>query len=213
MWYSGDMKKMPFLTVFLLSLLVVTSCNHNASEYIPVIDTASIKYVVRQAQNKVIWTEPIEPDALSAEPAGKSDVIFFPSAGFSGVMGGAAVYPELEDLGSLDVSSVKREILTGIHTFLKEIANKTLSFDSSYFDKPYEGVVILYEASLLPEIKSWTIGKPSESRGSLPSYEVPVQLVTAEGTCNIRIYLNPEKLAADEVCVQQVMFGMVQNEQ
>lgn len=206
------MKKLLFLTVILISLLAV-SCNHQSAEYIPVTDTASIKYAVKRAQNEITWTAPIEPDALSEEPAGKSNAQFFPAAGLSGMTDEASVYPTLENLGSIDTSGMRRAVLNGVNDFLKELSHKTLTFGSSFFEKPYEGVVILYESSFLPDILSWTVGKPSAAYGPAAFYEVPVQLVTAEGKCNIRIYLNPEKVASDEVVVQQVMFGAVNNGQ
>lgn len=213
MWYIDDMKKQLFLAVILLSLLAV-SCTHEAEEYVPAADTDSVKYAVKQARNNVLWTIPLEPDALSSEPAGKVKELFYPSAGFSGMKNDASVYPELEDFGSIDTSSMSREILSGIHDFLKGISNKTLTFGSSFFDRPYEGVVILYEASLLPAIQGWTVGKPSEAGyGSSSSYEVPVRLETEEGFCTIKIYLNPEKVAGNEVSVQQVMFGAVKSGQ
>lgn len=211
MWYIDDMKRLPVVTVILISLLAV-SCTHESEDYVPVDDTASVRYAVQQARKNVSWTAPLEPDALDNEPAGKKDgMYFYPSAGFSSMTGENPVYPTLEDFGSLDTSGMKKAILSGVNDFLKQLSQKTLTFGSSFFDKPYEGVVILYEASMLPEIQSWTIGKPLTGQSS--SYEVPVQLVTENGKCTIRIFLNPEKVAADEVCIQQVMFGAVKSEQ
>lgn len=205
------MRRPSILFIFFLSLSAV-SCYHQTqaeTEYVPVEDTSSIKYEVLSARSDVTWTRPIEPDALSAEPVGKVRAVrFYPAAGVAVMKNGEPVYPTLEDFGSLDISGMKKSVLYGINDFLKQLSSKSLTFSSSFFDKPYEGVVILYEASFLPDIHDWTVGKPSGG-GSESFYEVPVRLSTEEGWCNIRIYLNPEKEAAGEVCVQQVMFGAV----
>lgn len=204
------MKRLPLLTVIFISLLAV-SCTHESEEFVPADDTASVRYAVQNTKKSIRWTAPLEADALEKEPAGKiSSMFFYPSAGFSGVTDGEPVFPSLEDFGSLDTSGMSRAILSGVNDFLKQLSQKTLTFGSSFFDKPYEGVVILYEASMLPEIKSWTIGK--QITGS-SSYEIPVQIVTETGKCTVRIFLNPEKAARNEVCVQQVMFGAIKNGQ
>lgn len=199
----------PFILTVFLFIILTASCTHQTEQYSVVDETASIRYAVRQAVNSVTWTDPMEPDAISAEPKGKiKGTLFYPAAGFS-VGNGDAVFPSLENFGSIDVSIMSRSVLTGINDFLKQLSQKSLSFSSSFFDRPYEGVVILYEASQLPVITGWTIGRPFISTDDSASYEIPVLLDTENGNCPVRIYLNPEKAAADEVKVQQVMFGAV----
>lgn len=215
MWYIDDMKRhgnMHALTVFIF-ILMAASCTHQTEQYSVVDETASVRYVVKKAMNSVMWTEPVEPDALSAEPEGKiNGTLFYPAAGFAVSNGDSSVFPMLEEFGSLDVSRMSKPVLTGVNDFLKQFSQKTLSFSSSYFDRPYEGVVILYESSRLPAITGWTIGKPFISTDVSASYEIPVLLATEQGGCKVRIFLNPEKAAADEVKVQQVMFGAVKSE-
>lgn len=201
-----------FLTVSVLSLLAV-SCTQQTERYSVVDEAASIRYAVKKATNAVSWTDPLEPGALEEEPAGKvRGVLFYPAAGFSLTGSMEPVYPTLENFGSLDTSLMSSAILSGVNDFLRQLSQKNLSFGSSYFDRPYEGVVILYEASQLPEITGWTVGKPFISSGDSPSFEIPVLLATAEGECSVRIYLNPEKALMDEVKIQQVMFGAVKSE-
>lgn len=209
MWYIDVMNRRALLTVLIFSLLAV-SCTHQAERYSVVDEESSIRYAVRKASGEVNWTIPIEPDALSSEPAGMvKNLTFNPSAGFAIPDGNTSVFPVLEEFGSLDTSGMSRAVLSGVQDFLKQLSYKKLTFSSSFFDRPYEGVVILYEASQLPEIKSWTIGKPFIGDGESPSYEVPVLLVTNDGTCTARVYLNPESAAENEVKVQQMMFGVM----
>lgn len=213
MWYSGDMKRVAVLSILtVFSFFLLTSCTHQSEQVSVVDETVSIRYAVKQVKNAVSWTAPVEPDALSEDSAGLvNDIRFYPAAGFAVMTGRNAVYPDLEEFGSLDTSEMSRKILSGLNDFLGQLSKKTLTFNSSFFDKPYEGVVILYDASLLDEITGWKIGKPFISSGESALYEVPVQLTMGTHKINARIYLNPEKTKLDEVVVQQVMFGAVKS--
>lgn len=202
-----------FFTACILFSLMTLSCTHQSEKYEAASGEGSVKREFLKAKAAVSWTAPVEPDALSAEPAGKnSSSVFYPSAGFAVISGESPVLPSLEGFGSLDTSGMSREIFDGISDFLLHLSEKSLSYDAACFDRPYEGVIILYEASSLPDITGWKAGKPFISEGEDASYEIPVRLYFENGMCDVRMYLNPEKAARDEVSVQQVIFGAIKSE-
>lgn len=202
-----------FLTVIILSLIFI-SCTQQTEHYEVADESLSVRYAVKKAERAVSWTDPIEPGALDEEPAGKiKKGVFYPSAGFSLTEGLDSVYPTLENFGSLDTSLISSSILSGVNDFLRQLSQKSISFGSSFFDKTFEGVVILYEASRFPDITGWTIGRPFIGERDSPTFEIPVLLITEEGRSYSRIYLNPEKAFMDEVKIQQVMFGELKSEQ
>lgn len=173
----------------------------------------SIKAETLSRKDKLAWTEELkkseELSDVSLEP--EHEDFFSEELRISTDKQDPKLFPSMQRLGSMDISSMSSAIHTKLTAFLSGVKSKSIKSDDSVFAEKYIGVVFLYELSFYPNIDSWYIGSPFIAQGTDSgmgdSYEIPILFLTARGKFNCWIILDPSKAKSNEFKIKQIVLG------
>ena len=176
----------------------------------------SLKKETEKRGQTLEWTEELRKSEGSSEIAetvqnNVPDMFFSDKIRMMTGRKEAAVYPELPNLGSMDVSSMSSALYSKLTNFLTGVKNKSIKSDDSVFLKKYTGVIFLYELDFYPDVSSWYIGSPfiSVNNGSDVEdvYEIPVLLTGKSGKFNCWISIDASMALQNEFLIKQIVLG------
>ena len=133
-----------FYIVFLFFVLIFqTSCNNVSVNQIKTEDEITIKNLVQNKEADISWTKEIEAEVLSTpltvpSEYSKANVPASPDMLKLSRKGNQPVYPELNDFGSLDTSSLAPFVQEKVLKFSADLSSNIYSGPEKYFYEPYK---------------------------------------------------------------------------
>jgi hypothetical protein len=211
MIYRFHKKIKCFFHCSILSLLLINfiSCSKTAnSEDIFYLDNKdTIRY---EANNKIessSWSEEIHKSRLLENSSKNSKAeLFFQNVNLSQNLNiqieNKALYPELENFGSLNLTSLDFNTQSAISKLINKIKEENITKTDFLLGFQQEKILLDYEFSKHSKINSYYLGTPTENTNIKIS--IPVQFLFEDGKLNTTFHL--EK-AGKDYKIKQVVFG------
>ena len=113
-----------------------------------------------------------------------------------------ALYPELENFGSLNLTSLDFNTQSAISKLINKIKEENITKTDFLLGFQQEKILLDYEFSKHSKINSYYLGTPTENTNIKIS--IPVQFLFEDGKLNTTFHL--EK-AGNDYKIKQVVFG------
>ncbi len=221
------MKKNHYSTIKCISLIIFTlsiliSCNNSSENKLVYIENDTIKDVVKNKEQNITWTFEIEPERLSKDISKNvwetgENIPYTPDFLRLYKTFQKPVFPELNDFGSLDTSSLKGKTKERLNNFCTKLSESYAADAASYFSGKYLFSYVFFRKELedgwknnfkndfpiiektsdkeeeekkeiKPIFEKWIFGEPFNSSEIL---QVPVRFYCNYGTIDVTIYMNP----------------------
>lgn len=201
------MKNRIILIVFLTTLLL--SCKNQTESKILNSQDNTIKNAVMQRENEITWSKEVDSYLLDESIKAKKlsdDVVN--SVELMKVMPDfqKAIYPEFENFGKLDISSLNSMEKENIKNLCSEIAKGTDTRIEQFFNRQYIFNYVFFQEELKNDWKTyfgcdfpseikddeklfdkWLYGEPFLGEEII---QIPVRFYCIHGTVDVTLYLN-----------------------
>ena len=202
-------KKIQLSFFLIIFLLLFFSCSYQSKSqeivYIP--DSDTLRYQVINLIDNSNWSKEILSSTSDINTSKKNDVnSFFENAKISSDLfiqkEKAPVYPELDNFGSLDLSSLHSTTKNEITILLNKIKEENITKTDFLADFSQEKILLNYELSKHGDILSFIFGKPLSQTET--NITIPVRFIFPEGKLNTIFELQKEE---DLFKIKRIIFG------
>lgn len=182
-----------------------TNSSNNANQMIFTPSTDTIRYKTSERIDQTPWTEELIRNTPSKSSASKSK-IFFSSVGLSASLNKqiekSPIYPELENFGSLNTSTIDSSTKVEITKLINKIKEENITKSDFLLGYQHEKILFDYEFSKHSKISGYFLGSPLEQ--SENHIFIPVQFLFEDGKLNSKIYLEKKD---NTFKIKQIVFG------
>ncbi|MBO5236846.1 MAG: hypothetical protein J6B32_07035 [Spirochaetaceae bacterium] len=209
-----------FLLFYLLFFLGCSNPQTDIEQKPEDYDNTLRKYLELQAQ-KIVWTEEIEPNVISEKK--KKDAELFGSSRYSipevasvlNPLTEDLVFPGIEGLGLLDISTLDNSLRTLIDNFCNELitissksveGKKSVLYNSFIPEQNYILTIFLYDIENLPAFTKYLIFAPCQE-GEYT--KIWIRFFSQEGYLDIELYGIE---TSQGWRFQQIKYGVLENE-
>lgn len=211
MIYRFHKKMKCFFHYSILSFLLINfiSCSKvtNSEDIFYLDNKDTIRY---EANNKIessSWSEEIHKSRLLENTSNNSKTeLFFQNVNLSQNLNiqieNKALYPELENFGSLNLTSLDFNTQSAISKLINKIKEENITKSDFLLGYQHEKILFDYEFSKHSKISGYFLGSPLEQ--SENHIFIPVQFLFEDGKLNSKIYLEKKD---NTFKIKQIVFG------
>lgn len=192
--------KKVFYTAVIFSLAAVFAACSNSSGTDKYFHTDNLKKEAESVRESLQWTQEIEKNRLTQKIDSNdyisSSIKLTPNSmiAYEAGKNHPVVYPELDDLGSLDISDLDANIISLISDFCQSYVNEKECETFFVEDQIYPLVLFMYDAKDFVKTNArWLMGKAFVTDNAI---QVPVRFANAQGTMLVNVYV--KEVAAEK---------------
>lgn len=126
--------------IILGTCILFSSCKKNKKDIIIINEEETIKKTIENKENSIFWTEAYEENILTEAIITPEILENIPlSVGTINAVPGLVtpIYPEINELGSLDNSDISKEVVTFVNRICNQIKNDPQKNMEQFFDENY----------------------------------------------------------------------------
>ena len=198
------------ICIFFSLILVFFSCKNTTESKLVYTDADTIKKNVKEREQGITWTQEIEPERLT-EYVPRSSVMFGIEVPYTIDLYKitksmqAAVYPDLEEFGSLNTNNLHPAIKEKINNFCNALSSEKHSGAENFFSRKYIFNYVFFIKDLeegwkdnfglsYPKLSEeekafnkWTLGEPFIGSEII---QIPVRFYATCGIIDVTLFLN-----------------------
>ena len=204
------MKKVSGLSISIFSAIIITclvSCSNSQETKLVYTESNTIKQNVKDKEQEITWTIELEGDRLT-QTVNRNSMEIGAEVPYNTELfkltnsKKAAVYPSIEEFGSLDVSNLRKDVKGKVTQFCEAFNSENHGGAESFFSRKYIFNYVFFIKDLeegfeknfgkkLPEkdevINKWLLGEPFNGNDII---QIPVRFYTDYGTIDMTMFLN-----------------------